>query len=101
MGDEDEALQSALLQSHSEQKQDSNNANNSNNNNGNDLVSSILGAMGANNNNSGMNESDITTLTNLGYSRSQAQNALTVCGGNVEMAASFLFSNSGSGGFGF
>ena len=87
----------------------SNNSNN-NNNTGNDLMSTILGALGgsnanANNNNggaasSGFNENDITTLTNLGYSRTQAQQALRACGGNVEMAASYLFQAFG-GGLGF
>ena len=109
--DEDDAMQNALMQSmqnqsnankdNVEQKSDTNN--NNNGNNGNDLVSSILGAMNGGNNNASatMNENDITTLTNLGYSRSQAMNALSMCGGNVEMAASYLFTNSGGGGFGF
>eukprot|EP01084_Bolivina_argentea_P314904 545485_1 len=114
--DEDAALQNALLQSVNEQKTDTNSNTNTNRQNtnsntnsaqsnqntvpNNDLVSSILGAMGANNNNNRnntQNEADLNTLINLGYSRSQAQQALTVCGGNVEMAASYLFSTSGGG----
>merc|ERR1712141_991487 len=78
----------------------SNNSNAVQSGNGNDLMSNILGALSGNAS-GGHNEGDITTLTNLGYTRSQAMQALTACGGNVEMAASFLFQSTGGGGFGF
>merc|ERR1739842_115404 len=102
MGD---ALQNALMQSmqsqsneNVEEKTDNNANSNSNSNyanaNGNDLMQSIMGALNGGNNNANVDENAVTTLVNLGYTRQQAVNALTVCGGNVEMAASYLFSNS-------
>jgi len=36
-------------------------------------------------------EEDIVKLVNLGFTRQQATQALTICGGNAEMAASYLF----------
>ncbi len=36
-------------------------------------------------------EQDIAKLTGLGFSRTQAIQALKVCQGNVDMAAAFLF----------
>ena len=121
--EEDEALQNALMQSAAEQKgndeapqnmhSDSNTNSSGNGNvnqsgNGNsDLMSSILGALsgggnvsGNNGGGSGHSEQDVATLMNLGYSRPRAVEALTACGGNVEMAASWLFQNAG-GGLGF
>jgi len=44
-------------------------------------------------------EADITTLINMGYARQQAIQTLQMFGGNVELAASFLFEKSG--GFSF
>merc|ERR1719356_1872273 len=76
-----------------------NSSGNGNGNGANNLVSSILGALNGGGQ-SGHSEQDVTTLINLGYSRSQALQALTACGGNVEMAASMLFQSSG-GGLGF
>lgn len=71
---------------------------------GNSLLSSIMQQIGSNANaNVGrntVNENDIQTLINLGYSRDDCLNALRFSGGNVEMAASYLFS-SGGGGLGF
>jgi len=48
-------------------------------------------------NTSGFSEQDIATLTNLGFERQKALAALKACGGNVEMAASLLFQQSGGG----
>jgi DNA damage-inducible protein 1 len=44
-------------------------------------------------------ESDIKILTDLGFSRADSIQALRVCNGNTEMAASLLFQNSGGLGF--
>ena len=43
----------------------------------------------------GFSEDSIKTLTNLGFSRDQAVQALKACSGNTEMAASLLFQSSG------
>jgi len=39
------------------------------------------------------NQGHIATLMNMGFSQAQAQEALQVCGGNVELAASYLFNS--------
>jgi len=107
--------QPSQSQSHNHNHNTNANANanaNVNANGSNDLMATILGAMGGNNNGgnggsnvnnrnaSALNQNDIDTLSNLGYTQQQAIQALTACGGNVEMAASFLFSTFG-GGLGF
>ena len=92
----------------------SSNNNASNNNNGNfDIMGTILGALqGANNNNnnnnngpsgatsSNFNETEISNLMRLGFSRDQVLQALRATNGNAEMAASLLFQSFG-GGLGF
>jgi Holliday junction resolvasome RuvABC DNA-binding subunit len=44
----------------------------------------------------GVSEASISTLMRMGFSREQVIQALTVCGGNADMAASFLFSQQGA-----
>jgi len=44
-------------------------------------------------------EASVNILTNLGFSRNESIEALTVCQGNVDAAASYLFSRSGNLGF--
>ena len=39
----------------------------------------------------GFSEEDISKLTGLGFDRNSAINALKMCGGNVDLAASYLF----------
>ncbi len=39
----------------------------------------------------GFSEEDIGKLTGLGFDRNSAINALKMCGGNVDLAASYLF----------
>lgn len=39
-------------------------------------------------------EAKLQQLTGLGFSRQQAQEALAVCGGDADRAASFLFESS-------
>jgi DNA damage-inducible protein 1 len=46
-------------------------------------------------NTSGYAEDEIAKLTSLGFSKEQAIEALKACGGNTELAASFLFQGGG------
>ena len=40
---------------------------------------------------SAFSETDISKLTSLGFTRQQAVQALTICNGNADLAASYLF----------
>lgn len=81
----------------------SNASNNRNNNDANNLLQQLLAPFNnnqqsSNNNQRTFRDEDIQYLVNLGFSRQQSIQALTICNGNVEMAGAYLFEQNG--GFG-